>query len=155
MTWTTFWDMHSGGGQKEDFAIAFIEAPEDEAKLIFYNRFGHSPDGVSCTCCGSDYSVSESESLEQATGYHRGCDGAYFDSDGNEVEDIPYGDRKAMGKLTFRYVERPSKRHRLAGDYRTLNDYVVEDGVLVIYDEGIADDERVGEIPEQGYVWVD
>ena len=71
--WTHLWDMHSGGGLKEDAAHFFIEAPEDEAKLIFYNRYGHNPDRVSCTCCGSDYSVSESDSLQRASGWHREC----------------------------------------------------------------------------------
>ena len=44
--WTHFWDMHSGGGQKEKFGHCYIEAPENEAKVIFYNRFGHNPERV-------------------------------------------------------------------------------------------------------------
>lgn len=99
--WTQFLDMHSGGGQKEKFSHCYIEAPENEAKVIFYNRFGHSPERVSCTCCGEDYSISESETLEQASGYQRGCA-----------------------------------------------------NVCVIYAKDIKPEERVGEIPEQGYVWV-
>lgn len=78
MTWTHFWDMHSGGSQKEDYAHFFIEADEDEAVSVFYSRFGHSPNRVSCTCCGSDYSVTEYDSLEDATSYQRG---EYTDSD--------------------------------------------------------------------------
>lgn len=54
-----------------DWPHIFIEAPESEAKVIFYNRFGRNPDKVTCACCGNDYSTSESESLEQATGYYR------------------------------------------------------------------------------------
>lgn len=69
--WTTFWDMHSGGSQKEKWPLIFIEAPKNEAKIIFYSRFGHNPERVTCTCCGDDYSISEENSLEQATGYHR------------------------------------------------------------------------------------
>lgn len=52
-------DMHSGGGQKLDFSILYIEAPEDEAIGVFYNRFGRNPHRVTCTCCGPDYSVRE------------------------------------------------------------------------------------------------
>ena len=63
MTWTQFWDMHSGGSLKEQWQYIYIEAPEDEARVIFYNRFDHSPDRVTCTCCGEDYSVSEDADL--------------------------------------------------------------------------------------------
>ena len=75
--WTRFMDMNSGGGNKEQWSYIFIEAPEKQAKIIFYNRFGHNPERVSCTCCGDDYSISESESIEQVTAYDRGCE---FDS---------------------------------------------------------------------------
>jgi hypothetical protein len=71
--WTQFHDMNSGGGHKEDWGQIFIEAPEEKAKAIFYLRFGHNPDRVSCTCCGSDYSIDEHDSLQQATGYYRNC----------------------------------------------------------------------------------
>jgi len=74
MPFTLFWDMHSGGYTKEPpFDKIFIEAPEDEAEVIFYNRFGHNPHRVTCTCCGPDYSISEEPTLELATAYHRGC----------------------------------------------------------------------------------
>ena len=69
--WTNFWDMHSGGGQKEEWSQIYIEAPESEARVIFYNRFGHSPDRVTCTCCGEDYAVNEYDTLDEATEYHR------------------------------------------------------------------------------------
>lgn len=72
--WTRFMDMHSGGGQKLDWGKIYIEAPEAEARVIFYNRFGRNPDRVTCTCCGEDYSVDDSESLAQASGYDRNCD---------------------------------------------------------------------------------
>ena len=71
--WTQFWDMRSGGGKKEKWEMIYIEAPAEEAKIIFYNRFGHSPDRVTCTCCGADYSIDEHEDFAQLTGYHRGC----------------------------------------------------------------------------------
>lgn len=65
--WTRFMDMHSGGGLKETHQYILIEAPQDEAEIIFYNRFNHSPNRISCTCCGSDYSISTGFSLEQVT----------------------------------------------------------------------------------------
>lgn len=141
MTWTHFHDMHSGGGQKLDWAHIFIEAPEDEAKVIFYNRFGNSPDRITCTCCGEDYSVSEAESLEQATAYNRNC--AFDDARGEWVE-------HGGGRFTY-------------GDYIPLDRYLtegVDDGLLgggiplVIRADEIADDDRRGAVPEQGYVWV-
>ena len=71
MTWTRFMDMHSGGGQKHDFATIYIEAPKAEAKAVFYARFGTSPDRVTCTCCGEDYSTTESPTLAEASAYDR------------------------------------------------------------------------------------
>lgn len=67
-----FFDMHSGGGCKEPpYEQIYIEAPEEEAKIIFYNKFGHSPDRVSCTCCGEDYAVYEDDTLEESTAFDR------------------------------------------------------------------------------------
>jgi hypothetical protein len=83
--WTKFWDMHSGGGTKEKWEQIYIEAPEEESKIIFYNRFGHNPKRITCTCCGSDYSIEENESLEQASGFHRNCaydTSEYFEEQG-------------------------------------------------------------------------
>ncbi len=128
MAWTTFMDMHSGGGLKEKWHHIYIEAPEDEAKVIFYNRFGHNPKRVSCTCCGQDYSISTGKSLDQCTGYERNCK---FEND--------------------RYVEEQGKY----GSYQTLADYIKEDDVLFIKKEEIKDEEREGDVPDEGYVWVD
>lgn len=69
--WTRFMDMHSGGGAKEPQEYIYIEAPEAEASVIFYNRFGHSPGRVTCTCCGKDYSVSDKPTLEALTKFDR------------------------------------------------------------------------------------
>ena len=112
--WTHFWDMHSGGGTKEKWQHIFIHAPETEAKIIFYNRFGHNPDRVSCTCCGPDYSISEG-ALKELTKYHRS--GRYGKFKGTAQE----------------FGEQPE--------------------VLYIRTRDIKPDERVGEVPEQGYVW--
>jgi len=73
ISWTKFMDMHSGGNLKEKQGYIYIQAPEKEARIIFYNRFGHNPERVTCTCCGADYSISERETLEEATAYERHC----------------------------------------------------------------------------------
>jgi len=134
--WTRFMDMHSGGGTKEKpYQYIYIEAGESEAVTIFYNRFGHNPNRVTCTCCGEDYSIAEDSTLEQATGYERGCD---FDNATNE------------------YVERPSTSgYSFYKDYQTLADYIKRPDILVIYADSIKPEERTGEVPEQGYVWRD
>lgn len=160
--WTQFWDMHSGGGQKEKWANIYIEAPQDEAKVIFYNRFGHNPERVTCTCCGEDYSISEEESLVQLTGYHRGCkaletprtkDGKYKEPDDPWFKAHyylePEDEKKAIRKG---YKMSPFSGH---GAYQTLEEYVKNDGVLVIYAKDIKPEERNGEVPVQGYVWQD
>ena len=166
--WTQFWDMHSGGGQKEDVAMIFIEAPEDEAKLVFYNRFGHNPERVTCTCCGSDYSISESESLEQLTGFHRNCKYIYM-KDGKEIsqeEGWTFGKGKNED-VWLGYIEKQDEQHMNIrkschtsdddkwGLYMTLEEYLKSGEALVIYAKDIKPEDRVGDIPEQGYVWVE
>lgn len=131
--WTKFWDMNSGGGLKEKWSLIFIEATEDEAKVIFYNRFGHNPDRVSCTCCGPDYSITEYSDLLQATGYHRGC---------------------ACPK--DEYIEEPTREpwSRLY-PYQTLAVFRKRKDVLIIPAGKIKTSERKGNLSQQGYVWVD
>lgn len=129
--WTLFWDMHSGGGTKEKpYEKIYIEAPEKEAKVIFYNRFGHNPERVSCTCCGEDYSISESDTLEQASGYHRNC---------------------AWDKDTKGYIE---KSNKYSDTFLTVYDYSKQEDVLIIPKSEIKDSERIGDVPSEGYVWV-
>lgn len=70
MVWTQFYDMHSGGKQKLDHWSIFIEAPKEEAEIIFGNRFKRNPHNVTCSCCGQDYSVDEYETLFRAVRYH-------------------------------------------------------------------------------------
>lgn len=133
MKWTQFMDMHSGGGQKLDWPYIYIEAPEKEAKIIFYNRFGRNSGRVTCTCCGSDYSVTESNSLADATGYERGC---------------------TYDEKLKKYVEKsnPEKSYRR---YVPLDEFTKNKDFLFIYDKDIKDEERVGEVEEEGYVWQD
>lgn len=129
-----FMDMHSGGGQKEPYAYIYIEAMgEEAASLIFYNRFNHNPNRVTCTCCGEDYSIDEHDDLLQATAYERGCK---YDT------------------TLHKYVDEPdtecSYRH-----YISLSDYMKDGDVLFIDDSDVKTEERYGELPQQGYVWMD
>ena len=156
MEWTRFMDMHSGGGLKEKWAYIYIEAPEDMAKIIFYNRFGHNPERVTCTCCGDDYSISEEKNIEQITAYERGLAFAYFRPDGTEC---PESEGWKPGKgitegYVSRYVERQSERFSF-NKYHTLDEYRKRDDVLFIPADEIKETERVGEVPEQGYMWKD
>lgn len=57
--WTRFFDMSSGGKEKTDWTIIYIELPEDEATEYFENRFGINPHNVTCSCCGIDFWVYE------------------------------------------------------------------------------------------------
>jgi len=149
--WTHFMDMHSGGGNKlwrhangtvddegsswrpregdQPIEHLFIEADEDEARAVFWNRFGRNPDRVTCTCCGNDYSLSTEDDLAALTGYHRNCE----------------YDEKAGG-----YVERPNKYHDAVVP---LNDYLALPTVHVIRASEITDVERKADIPAEGYVW--
>jgi hypothetical protein len=153
--WTEFMDMHSGGRQKEDFSHCFIEAPCEEAKIIFYNMFGHSPERVTCTCCGEDYSISECETLDEATAYERGCDSGYIDTKGREVpQEKAWESGKGMKKgCKFIYFERPCTKYSFH-KYITLSDYLKDKSVRVIYTADILPEQRIGEVPTEGYVWI-
>lgn len=135
MAWTRFMDMHSGGGCKESpYEYIYIEAPEDEAKVIFYNRFGHSPDRVTCTCCGSDYSVDTEGSLAAASWYDRGAE-------------VP--------KAGEPFSDSPHKPDRCGStEYVSLADYVKRPDVLIIPADQIQPEQRLGQVPVEGYVWV-
>lgn len=105
---THFWDMSSGGYHKEQWNHIIIEAPKHEAKVIFYNRFGHNPTRTSCTCCGPDYVIESGKNLKKLVSFHISEDSNFLNS--------------------------PQ--------------------TLVIRKADIKPDERVGEVPTQGYVWV-
>lgn len=155
-TWTRFMDMHSGGGTKEPpWEYIYIEAPECEARTIFYNRFGHNPERVTCTCCGGDYSISSGE-LAALTAYDRGCDYVYIDAAGNEHGEDYWQSttREQRHALNGRYVERQS-REPWAKKFATLDEYRQRDDVLFLPASDIKPEWRDGEVPEQGYVWID
>lgn len=156
MVWTQFHDMHSGGGQKLKWARIYIEAPEKEAEIIFQNRFGRNPNRVTCTCCGPDYSLTESDTLEQATGFERGCAYAYVDSKGREyTEDEAWVSGKGivLKGVKGRYVERQATKFTMGGKYRTVEQYLTDKSVLVIRKKDIKATERKGDLREEGYVW--
>lgn len=112
MTWTHFWDMHSGGSLKTKWHHIFIEAPQAEAERVFRERTGRDPHNETCDCCGPDYSIFEEPTLEQATAYHRNCD---FNHESRV------------------YVERQDPRKTWpSGKYVPLDEYVNRDDVLVI-----------------------
>lgn len=69
--WTHFWDMHTSGVSKLQWEHVFIEADEDTARKMFAEAFGRHADDSACSCCGEDFSVSESPTLADATGFHR------------------------------------------------------------------------------------
>jgi len=147
--WTRFWDMHSGGGQKEKWSKIYIEADsQEEAEVIFYNRFGHSPNRITCTCCGEDYSVDSGKDLGQITGYDRGCRNIF---------------KKVNGKYTNqKYIEASArvpkgyKTDSLSSfnKYQSLKQYMKNQDVLFISKKDVKEDEKHGELPLQGYVWV-
>lgn len=199
--WTHFWDMHSGGRTKividdVEYNHVFIEAAEPEARIIFYHRFGHSADRVSCTCCGEDYSVNEGDSLQQLSGYHRGCqstESGYIEERDRSSDKYVLGyvrdwlkrgetldkrtvalynmaidksttdgeRRNAMDKLmkidkypgfwraeSFVPFEEFEKKGLLQGRFSSGRE-----PSIIIRSADIKPEERIGYVPEQGYVW--
>jgi len=137
--WTQFWDMHSGGGLKEKWHYIYIEATKEEAKVIFYNRFGHNPERVTCTCCGPDYSISEEKNLSRLTAYHRNC------------KFVKNKKQKGGGHYIEKQDEKKLKRN---ASYETPEQYSKREDVLIIPASKIKKTERTGEVPQEGYVWV-
>jgi hypothetical protein len=136
--WTHFWDMHSGGGLKEPpYSHIFIEAAKAEATIIFYNRFGHNPNRVSCTCCGEDYSIREGKTLAAVSGFERGL---RYDKKANTYVDEP-------AVLDPEWLLEPNK-------YQSEAEFLARGDVLVIKAANILPAEREGNVPEQGYIWV-
>lgn len=165
MSWTLFMDMHSGGGLKEEnYALIYIEAPIDEACVIFYNRFGHNPYRVTCTYCGEDYSVDEHQTIEAATAYDRGCPWVE-DERGWMFKDRPADYRDGFYLEPGQQVPAGMKLSSLSsirgGEAVTVEEWRksgkgnIDGGVLFIDAADIKPEERVGEVPEQGYVWRD
>lgn len=133
--WTRFMDMHSGGNLKEEQQYIYIEAPEEQAKSVFYAIFGHNPERVTCTCCGDDYSIGQSADLEQASAFNRNC---HYDTTERKyverVGDSPWAQREG---------------------HVPLADYLQHKDVRVIYAEDFPEGARDVHVPRSGYVWMD
>lgn len=155
MVWTRFMDMHSGGGKKEKWEYIYIEAAEEQAKIIFFNRFGHNPERVTCTCCGRDYSIEEDETLQQISAFERGCRYAYFNSEGKEIPEV-LAWKSGIGFINGafgKYVEEPETELR-SRKFVSFSDYLKDENVKFIFNKEIKPSERKGKLPKQGYVWV-
>jgi hypothetical protein len=144
--WTRFMDMHSGGGQKLDWAYIFIEAPEEEAKKVFYALFGRNPEKVTCTCCGEDYSITEEETLEQGTAYERNCE---YDKAGER-----YLEEQCKSKMAIRKSCNTPDSDPW-GLYIPFLDFVSRPEIKVVIADEILPEHRTVEVPQQGYVWQD
>ena len=151
MTWTHFWDMHSGGYKKLKWGHIFIEADEEEAVAAFSEFFNRDPYYITCGCCGQDYDICESnESLEQITAYQRHCAYAYFNPKGEEVsKEEAWASGKGYNKGFYgtyverqRYFETPltsasvgtggiARRIR-DGVYQSLAEFELNEDVLII-----------------------
>lgn len=163
--WTELMDMHSGGNLKEEpYHYIFIEAPKEEAEIIFYNRFGHNPNRVSCTCCGEDYSIDEYHTLKRATGFKRGCRSLETPRDpktGLFMNSLKNTDEYFRDHYYLENGEDPKPPYKIDDslkwnkDYITLEEYLKREDVLIIRADDIKPDERTGDIPEQGYIWHD
>jgi hypothetical protein len=65
--WTRFYDLHSGGDAKTDYATIYIQGDEAEAVATFKRHFDRNPFNVTCDCCGADFSVSTYDTLAEAS----------------------------------------------------------------------------------------
>ena len=157
--WTLFWDMHSGGGTKEEpYEKIYIELPEEEACVYFYNRFGHNPNRVTCTCCGEDYSIDSNESLKQLSGFHRGARRTKTKRDpvtGLYLNDDPNGGRYLdPDEAPPEGYEVKDGWNFMSKGYLSLEEYEKRSDVLIIRSNEIDRSLVSGTVPEQGYVWV-
>lgn len=130
--WTEFRDMHSGGDQKLDWQLIYIELPKDAAIEYFKAAFGRDPDNVTCDCCGEDYSVTHYDSLREATAFERGC--AWVKAPGGDPRPIE-GDGSGVGEPV---PEGCTIRYRSFYSYLTLEEFVKGDRVKLIYAADIA-----------------
>jgi hypothetical protein len=133
-------DMHSGGRQKLDWPNIYIETVArngggaiDEAKSIFYAKFGRNPYRVTCTCCGEDYSLSCYDDFAQASAWERGC---------------------AYDKESKSYLEKPQDKKRSFHKYQTIEEYIASGEAKVIYKDEVDDADRHHSLPTEGFVWM-
>lgn len=68
--YTLFYDLSSGGYQKEGFQKLAVNLSMDKAEKWFEETYGHDPYRMTCDCCGPDYSVYEFDSLEELRNHY-------------------------------------------------------------------------------------
>lgn len=157
MVWTHFNDMHSGGGTKvENYEHIYIEADRETAIKVFYNRFGRNPNRVTCTCCGEDYSINEKPTLKQASGYERNC--RHLKTPRDENGRYKNGLPEIQNNYYLEPGDEPPEGFEVAkrepfGEHIPLAEYVNQNDVLVIRSGEIKEEEKHGEVPQEGYVW--
>ncbi len=67
--WTKIFDYSSGGRQKTEFGVFYIEAPMQAARLIFNDLHPSVDlDHETCKTCGGDFSVEEETDAERLSG---------------------------------------------------------------------------------------
>lgn len=162
MTITLFWDTHSHGTQKEKWSKIYIEAPEDIARKVFFAKFQHNADRVSCTCCGPDYSVSEDDTFAEASAYHRNVPHAYNPKNKDEYGDIEPGESLPKGWVWGESTLIKAKCQRFENgrfDDTMSVEYYLRNGDCLFIDKKEVEDilSQVGQvdIPRQGWVWVE
>lgn len=157
MPWTHFNDMHSGGGTKVDgYEHIYIEADRETATAVFYNRFGRSPERVTCTCCGPDYSIEEKPTLKQATGYERNC--RHLKTPKDENSRYMNGLPEIQNQYWLEPGDEPPEGFEVSdkdpfGEYVPLGEYIERDTVLLIPGDEIEVPETDADVPKEGYVW--
>lgn len=118
LRWFHFNDMHSGGGRKLAWEHIFVQARNEDAAVNKFKRlFDRDPHHVTCSCCGPDYSISDDDTLENATAYHRGC------------KWVP-----EAGLVAGHYVEEP--RGGDYGPHRTVADFLALPSVKAVFARG-------------------
>jgi hypothetical protein len=135
MTWTHFWDMHSGGSLKTDYHHIYVQLPRAEAIDWFENRFERDPTWITCDCCGQDFAIDEKPTLKQATGYQRNCRNLKTprDENGRFMNDLP----EIQNNYYLEPDEEPPEGFEVdpkdpIGEHVPLDEYVEQDDVLVV-----------------------
>ncbi len=110
--WTSFWDMHSGGGTKyKSYNKIYVQGSEDLAIPLFQSITGQDPNDIACECCGQNYSISTGKDFVQCSAYHRNC---IYDN-----------------KLDM-YIEETDGYRKVI----PVEDYILQSDVLLIFADG-------------------
>ena len=144
LIWVQYWDMHSGGRQKLDWAKIYIEArTESEANSIFMNIFNRDPDNVTCDCCGEDYSTWAYDSLQRATAHHRGlrCVTNQKKYSGTRIEKYLEPGEEVPEGFFFQHEHESNNRLDVG---RTLEQYKADPNVRIVeYDTLLPEEKKM------------